>query len=426
MGAVPLSFVIGMAICLCIAKTIGEYAKRLPAAGSFYTYLTQTFGPKTGFVTGVLQFGAYLLLFPFQLDFFGNFASQLVKTLGVSINWMFFALAMMLLSSILAILGVRLSLRFGLIALAFEMLVLTVFAIIIIAKGGADGNTVQVFNPASSYNGTSDLLLSVVYTLFVFTSFESATTLSEEVVNPRRTIPRALLLTPLVVGVFLVFTSYASVIGFGVSRRGVNQLLSDPTPLNTLADRYGGGVLSVFVNVAVIVCFVALNIVSVSGVTRVLYAMGRDRVLPHRLAHLNRFSAPDIAIIAVFVAVIAASFGMGAAWGPLNVASWISFFATLFFIVAYAVVCAGLMRFVWTKYRNEFSWLWHGVVPVMALVGIGWVLYGNVHPFPASPLRYFIWATIVIIIAVAITARRIEKKNPDIMRKAGQILADES
>jgi amino acid transporter len=425
MGASPLSFVIGLAICLSIAKTIGEYAKRLPAAGSFYTYLTRTFGPKTGFVTGVLLFGAYLLLFPFQLCFFGNFVSQLVKTLGVSINWTIFALALMLLSSILAILGIRPSLRFGLITLAFEMAALTVFAVIIIAKGGAAGNTIQAFNPASAFNGTSDLLLSVVYTLFAFVGFESATTLGEEVVNPRRTIPRALLLTTLVVGLFLVFTSYASVIGFGVSRRGINQLIADPAPLNTLADRYGGGVLSVFVNLAVIVCFVALNIVTVSAITRVLYAMGRDKVLPHRLAHLNRFNAPDVAIIAVFVAVIAASVGMGVAWGALNVASWLSFFATLFFIAAYALVCFGLMRFIWTKYHDEFSWLWHGVVPVIALVGIGWVLYGNIHPFPASPLRYFIWATIAVIVAVAIMARRIEKSNPEVMQKAGQILADE-
>jgi amino acid transporter len=127
----------------------------------------------------------------------------------------------------------------------------------------------------------------------------------------------------------------------------------------------------------------------------------------------------------VFVAVIAASVGMGVAWGALNVASWLSFFATLFFIAAYALVCFGLMRFIWTKYRDEFSWLWHGVVPVIALVGIGWVLYGNIHPFPASPLRYFIWATIAVIIAVAIMARRIERSNPEVMQKAGQILADE-
>lgn len=426
MGASPLAFVIGLVICLCIAKTIGEYAKRLPAAGSFYTYLTRTFGPKTGFVTGVMLFGAYLLLFPFQLDFFGNFASQLVKTLGVSISWMVFSLAMMLLSTILAILGIRPSLRFGLITLAFEMLALTVFAIIIIVKGGAAGNTFEAFNPASAFNGTSDLLLAVVYTLFAFVGFESATTLGEEVVRPRQTIPRALLLTTFFVGLFLVFTSYASVIGFGISRRGVSQLIADPAPLNTLADRYGGGVLSVFVNLAVIVCFIALNIVTVSAITRVLYAMGRDRVLPQQLARLNRFNAPDVAITTVFVVVIAASLAMGAAWGALNVASWLSFFATLFFIAAYALVSFGVMRFIWKQYRAEFSWLWHGVVPVVSLVGIGWVLYGNIHPFPPSPLRYFLWATIAIIVAMALMARWIERSRPEIMQRAGQIFADES
>src|SRR5215831_10518345 len=50
---------IGLIVCVCVALVIGEYAKRLPSAGSFYTYLTRTFGAKTGFVTGVMLFGAY-------------------------------------------------------------------------------------------------------------------------------------------------------------------------------------------------------------------------------------------------------------------------------------------------------------------------------------------------------------------------------
>ncbi|MGH3224324.1 MAG: APC family permease [Streptosporangiaceae bacterium] len=332
---------------------------------------------------------------------------------------------MMLLSTILAIAGVQLSLRVGLLTLAFEMLALTVFAIIIIAKGGAAGNTFEAFNPASAFNGTSDLLLAVVYTLFSFVGFESATTLGEEVINPRRTIPRALLLTTFFVGLFLIFTSYASVIGFGISRHGVNQLISDPTPLNTLADRYSGGVLSVFVNLAVIVSFIALNIVTVSAIARVLYAMGRDKVLPRQLAHLNRRNAPDVAVTTVFILVVAASLGMGLAWGALNVASWLSFLATLFFIAAYALVSFGVMRFMWIRHRDEYSWLWHGLIPLISLVGIGWVLYGNVHPLPSSPLRYFIWTTIAVIIAMTAIAYRLERSRPEVMVKAGQIFTDE-
>ena len=136
-AATPLAFLIGLLVCVCIALVIGEYARRLPSAGSFYTYLTRTFGPKTGFVTGVALFGAYLLLFPFQLDFFGNFVSSLLATSGVHIAWWVFSAALIVLSTTLGVLGVKPSLRTGLIGLGFEMLILAIFALVIIVKGGA-------------------------------------------------------------------------------------------------------------------------------------------------------------------------------------------------------------------------------------------------------------------------------------------------
>src|SRR5215471_7035287 len=261
--ATPLSFLIGLLVCVAVALVIGEYAKRLPSAGSFYTYLTRTFGAKTGFVTGVMLFGAYVLLFPFQLDFFGNFVSSLFAASGTQISWVIFSTALIVLSTTLAVLGVKPSLRTGLVGLAFEMIVLTVFSIVIIAKGGASGNTLQTFNPTQSLKGTGGLLTAVVYTIFAFVGFESATTLGDEAKQPRRTIPRAVLLTTVIVGVFYVLVSYAVTIGYGISPRHIHALVTATAPFTTLSDQYGNGVLSVFVDLAVVSSFTALNIVTV-------------------------------------------------------------------------------------------------------------------------------------------------------------------
>src|ERR1700689_2096713 len=279
-AATPLAFLIGLVVCICIALVIGEYARRLPSAGSFYTYLTRTFGPKTGFVTGVALFGAYLLLFPFQVAFFGNFVSSLLAASGMHIAWWVFSAALIILSTTLGVLGVKPSLRTGLIGLGFEMLILTVFSLVIIFKGGAAGNTIQAFNPADSLKGSGGLLTAVVYTIFAFVGFESATTLGDEAREPRRTIPRAVLLTTLIVGVFYVLVSYAVTIGYGRSTSQVNGLVSAATPFNTLADHYGDGVLSVFVNLAVISSFTALNIVTVIAVSRIFWKMGKDGLMP--------------------------------------------------------------------------------------------------------------------------------------------------
>jgi amino acid transporter len=423
-AATPLAFLIGLLVCVCIALVIGEYARRLPSAGSFYTYLTQTFGPRTGFVTGVALFGAYLLLFPFQLDFFGNFVSSLLAASGVHIAWWVFAAALIIVSTTLGVLGVKPSLRTGLIGLGFEMLVLTVFSLVIIVKGGASGNTIQAFNPGHSLKGTGGLLTAVVYTIFAFVGFESATTLGDEAREPRRTIPRGVMLTTLVVGIFYVIVSYAVTIGYGISARNVQALATAGTPFNTLADKFGNGTLSVFVNLAVISSFTALNIVTVIAVSRIFWKMGRDRLLPSAFSQINARQSPYIACLFTGGLALAASIAFGAVYGALTFASWLSYFATLFFIAAYLLISVGLTRFIWRDYRSEFSWVKHGALPVVSIAAMIWVLWGNIHPYPPAPLRWFIYATVGILLISALIAQRLAKTRPEAMQRAGMLLAD--
>jgi hypothetical protein len=63
-------------------------------------------------------------------------------------------------------------------------------------------------------------------------------------------------------------------------------------------------------------------------------------------------------------------------------------------------------------------------LPVISIVAMGWVLYGNVHPYPPAPLRWFIYATIGVIIVSIGIAFWIEKRRPDAMLRAGQLMAD--
>lgn len=423
-AATPLAFLIGLLVCVCIALVIGEYARRLPSAGSFYTYLARTFGPKTGFVAGLALFGAYLLLFPFQLDFFGNFVSSLLATSSVHIAWWVFSAALIILSTTLGVLGVKPSLRTGLIGLGFEMAVLTIFALVIIFKGGANGNTIQAFNPADSLKGSGGLLTAVVYTIFAFVGFESATTLGDEAREPRRTIPRAVMLTTLVVGIFYVVVSYAVTIGYGTSTKDVTALASAGAPFTTLADHFGNGVLSVFVNLAVVSSFTALNIVTVIAVSRIFWKMGRDGLLPVAFSHVNRRQSPYVACLFSGSLALVASILFGAIYGALNFASWLSYFATLFFIAAYLLISIGLIRFMWRDYRSEFSWARHAVLPVISIAAMIWVLWGNIHPYPPAPLRWFIYATVGVLLIGVLIAQWLARNRPAAMQRAGMLLAD--
>jgi amino acid transporter len=378
--ASPFAMVIGMIFSLCLAVVIGEFARKLPAAGSFYTYLSQAFGAKTGFVTGVLLFGAYLLLLPFQLAFFGTFVSSYLDSQSVHLAWQWPAIALILLTTGLGIAGIAPTLRAGLIALAFEIVVFSVIAIAILIKGGDSGLSLKPFDPSQSFDGFSGVLF---YTLLI----------------------------------------YSGVVGFGLNARGLHQLQTDSAPFNTLAGNFVGSWLATLSTLAVISSFIALNIVTVSAASRMIFAMGRDRLMPSFFHKVNARHAPGRAVLAVSSFAIAVTLILGSAYAPGDLASWAAYIATLFFIAAYGLLVVGVTRFYLRQYRDEFSIVRHGVIPLAGLIGVGIVTYGNVHPRPPSPLRYFIWATIAVIVIATLIAIWLENRNPRLLVEAGQLFA---
>src|SRR5438105_10625096 len=285
--ASPFAMVIGMIFSLCLAVVIGEFARKLPAAGSFYNYLTHSFGAKAGFVTGVMLFGAYILLLPFQMSFFSTFTSDYLAAHGVHIAWHWFAAALIVFSSFLTISGLTPSLRVGLFFLAFEVIVFGIIALIILGSSGAHGLSAKPFDPSHSALGFSGIVYGLVFAIFAFVGFESATTLGEEARDARRTIPRAVLLTTLVIGLFYTLLLYSGVVGFGLTAKGLSQMQSNATPFETLSHRFSGPPLPTLSVIAVMTSFIALNIVTVIAGSRMIYAMGRDRLLPAWFNHVN-------------------------------------------------------------------------------------------------------------------------------------------
>lgn len=419
--ASPLTFAIGTLICLCIGVVVGEYARRIPTAGSFYSYLKGTFGPATGFVAGIVLSVSYFVVFGFQVGFFSSFAQQLTAGAGFSVPWQVFAVAMFCLSVGLAVAGIKPSLRAGLVALALECAILLAVGLLIVVKGGVSGNSFAPFNWSHSLKGQSGLWIAVVYTIFSFTGFESATTLGEEVKRPKRNIPLAVVGTVLVIGIFETFMSYASVIGYGTSKAGVAALVDAPSPISSLAERYGNSFLSFLVTLAIVSSFTALNVVTVSALSRMTYSMSQDGLLPKMVGKLNRRKAPGTAAIVIGGAALALILILGTVYGPEALASWTSYFATLFWIVAYVFVVAGIVRFMWVKRRGEASWFLHGLVPLIAFGGLVWVAYGNVHPLPPAPLDYFIGAAIGVIALITVLAYWLRRSRPEIVQRAEYI-----
>ena len=111
--------------------------------------------------------------------------------------------------------GVQISTRVQLtLALISVAVVLTYFVSVIVRLGG-DNDFAKAFNPNPSPDGFSGIMFGVLYGVLIFVGFETAANLAEETAEPKRSIPRAVLLSVVVVSVFYIIAAYVEVAGFG-------------------------------------------------------------------------------------------------------------------------------------------------------------------------------------------------------------------
>jgi amino acid transporter len=423
-GAISLVYLLSGIVILTIAYCVGQLARKYPSAGAFYTYACKGLGPKSGFMTGWLLFAGWACLAPAQAAIFGSWLHDILARNGLGIPWPVLSLALLAVVCILSLLGIKLSMRLGLIGLVFEVTVVTILSVFIVAKGGAGGNTLQAFVPEAAFKGWNGITMGMVFAIWGFVGFEASAVLGEEVRDPKRTIPRAVMLSVIILGVYYVAVSYAESIGFGMSAAGTHAISTDPVAFDTLANRFAGVWVRFFIDIAALTSVFALNLATVNSISRVIYVMGRERLLPKVLGRtLRRYQTPHIAITAIIAFATAVCLIGGFAWGPLNAFGYIMFIGTLGMIAVYALINLSTMGVYWRNFRAEFSVLKHAVIPLIGIAALVWVLKGNVYPVPASPYDYFIYVVAAWALVGLGIAFWLSHKRPELMNKAGMILS---
>ncbi|MQA98254.1 MAG: amino acid permease [Streptosporangiales bacterium] len=418
-AATPLVFAASLAVSLIVAVGVMEMARELPSAGAFYTYVVRAIGPRTGFVTGGLIFVAYALLVPAELALIGNFTAEILAGYGIHIHWAIISLAFGVLMVTLSLRGITGSLRTALILFAAEVAVIVLLSAIVLASGGANGLTTEPFNPAASPDGLSGIALGMVFGILSFVGFEAAATLGEEVRRPRRNVPLGIFLSLLFVGVIYVFCTYAEMIGFGTDRVGA--LAEDAAPFTTLARTYAPW-LELFVGLAGVSSIFAVIMNSNNGIVRILYAMGREGLLPRRLSQVHPVHrTPTAAIWAQAVVAAVFTFGVGFLAGPFETYVYLGAMLTLAIIPVYVLTNVACVRFF--ARRADRRVLRHIVLPVAGILALAIPVYGQVYPAPDPPLRYFPYVVLAFIVVTAVAATVIGRNRPVLLSRAGAVLA---
>ena len=425
--ATPLVYLLCLIAILIAASGIVEMARELPSAGAFYTYVSRGLGPRLGFITGGLMFAAYALLPPAEIGLIGSYVQNTLRAeLHVNVPWWLIGLVPVALMVALVAGGIRASLRTALALFALEVLIVLLLAVIVVGKGGHNGLSMHPFSPGASPNGFGGLTTGFVFAALSFVGFEAAATLGDEVRQPRRIVPRAVLLSVLAVGALYVFCVWAEVIGLG--RAATNSLDGASTPWNDLAATYAPW-MKWPVIVASVSSMFAVMISSANGIARILNTMGREEVLPRLFAFVDpKRRTPTRAIFATSAFAVATALIVGAVSGGLgnpvggsNVYSYLGFLLTLGILPVYVLTNLTAARYFLGQER--FSLVRHGIVP---LVGAGLMialLVGQIVEQTERPYSWFPWVIVGWIALVAAGAAWLAAVRPRALERAGTLLA---
>jgi len=420
--AAPFTFIIGTIGISFMALTLAHFSTRVPSAGTFYTFISQGLGPSTGFVMGWLLFFAYALQSPLNTNLFGSFVSGLIKSnFGVDIPWWLLMIVIIAFIGALAWWSIHRSMQLDLAFVVAEVTIVGALLILILVKGGAQGQVPQAWNPGNSPSGLSGIGLAFIFIVFAFFGFESSTTVAEEVRRPRRNVPIALVGSVVLTGIWFCFAMYAVIVGYGPHHVGT--LASASAPVTDLATRYIGHWYSIVVSLAAVSAQIAVLIAIHNANFRIFYALGRERMLLPALGQTHpRYRTPHVAIIAYSVVALALGLMFGLLWGPMAAFGDVGYFSSLGILPIYFLTNVALMAYMWRKRRSEFSWLFHGLFPLITMAIMGFGIYTSLHPLPPYPenfMPFFVLGWIVVGILWMLYLRR---RDPGKLRLIGQIV----
>lgn len=275
-----LSFSIGLVGLVFVSININQFASRSASPGSFYSYIVKGLGPTAGVVCGWSLVLAYLFTGMAVLCGFANFSSLFIGHLGIHPS----SITLLAVGAGIAWYAAYKDIQLSAMAMLWiegaSIALIAVLCMIIWAHHGFALDlpqlTLEGVTPGSIATG-------LVLVMFGFSGFESATTLGDEAKRPLKNIPRAVMGSAILAGLFFIATTYIEVLGF--QGTGVS-IATAEEPLAFLSQQVGVGFLGEWVGIGALFSFFACILGTINPAARVAFMMAR-----HGLFHASLGSA---------------------------------------------------------------------------------------------------------------------------------------
>jgi amino acid transporter len=374
-----LAYVLATVAIVLVALCISRFARLSASPGSLYTYASNILPPWLSATVAWSLLLAYVATGSSVIGGFYHYANLLLRdATGHVLSAVMLALLVTGVSIWIAYRDVKISARLMLWIEAASVSVIVVVVILLLVRHGWHVDADELHLRGMTGSG---LRLGLVLALFSFVGFESATTLGAEARNPLQTIPRAVIQSALLAGAFFTVCAYAEVLGFHTAGQDLG---ASQGPMHVLAQVGGVPVLGLLIDIGALVSLFAGTLACITAAARVLMLMSHDG-LAHgslRATHARNQTPSRAVIITGIAAVLPVAVLAARGASGLDVYGWLGSLATYGFIVAYALVCIALPRYL--RQHGAFT-SGAQILSRVAALAMLLALAGNLYPVPEGP-----------------------------------------
>ncbi|ETI90352.1 MAG: Amino acid permease-associated region [Clostridium butyricum DORA_1] len=371
-GMVALCYLIGMVAMFFTGMSYRVMAKKFPAAGSVYVYVQKGVSPALGFLTGWAILLDYFLM-PATVVIIGSvYGNALIPSIP---SWIWI-LVFIVFSTIINVLGVDLMSKCSWILFALQIIVIIAFIACIIRlllNGTIHFNMISFYNP--EHFDLSSILKATGVVILSYLGYDAISTLAEETINPEKAVGKAIILSILIIGLIFITTTFFA----GMAYPNYQDLNPD-TAFTDVVNFVGGTWLNILTTITLIVSFgLATTQASQVAVARVLFAMGRDKVLPTQLAYVSKKTQTPV-VATVLVAIIITPISLFCSLDFIT--SIVSFGALFGFILLNIAVISKFLLKNNEPISLQKKIINYGICPVIGLAVTVWIfvnLDANAH-----------------------------------------------
>ncbi|MGW5863494.1 amino acid permease [Streptomyces sp. NPDC055239] len=368
--AVAVSYFLAAVTCIFTAFSFAELGGAIPVSGSSYSFAYASLGERTAFLVGwclLLEYGVSVSAVAVG---WSQYLNELLESLtgrhlpdalssgpgdGGVVNLP--AVVVILLAAVLLVRGIRESARATAAMAVLKIGILLLF--LAIAFTAFKAGNLTPFAGA----GVSGITAGASLAFFSFIGFDAITTAGEEVKNPRRNIPIAILIC---IGVATLL--YVAVALGAIGALGADAVADKPAALSLIVNQVtdstvGGGIIAF----GAVVAIASVVLAVMYGQTRILMSMSRDGLIPRVFERVSPKTSTPVAN----TWIVASVFAVPAAFSSLDVVVNLTTIGTLAIMVVVNVAVIALRRSA-PELKRTFR---VPLYPVCPILGVGFCLY---------------------------------------------------